>query len=496
MQKITDTYKTPIRGGRSEKWWLNNPGQLDKGKNAKHRTQITSKTPDIDIRKFLDEFSLKGVEFGNWLGQGERYDHLLSAGAAINELSKLVGKNVGFDGNVGIAFGARGVKGAAAHFECVENMINLTKRSGAGTLAHEYGHAIDFNIGAFCDQHKTYAYLSGGRSTAATLSDNVGWEMRAMVNQIVDYVKTTGSFKKLFERTYPNSPYWYRRTEVFARFFEQYVAYKTQSKNAYLCKPWDKYVNGLNKLAYLQEDEFKQILPVADKLVARIKDYVSNNGLPLEKAAYPIAIVYKPKDAPAPGTAATKQPQDTKATKNNGESTGTVKAKINLYDFVGKDKLRPVLMGVYHDPKGYAVATDGWIFIADKELFNAELSGKVIGKKGEDLTKYKPYPKWHILLEEKDKKMKVEIKFNADDVIKFIKSKGLTGKQLKDKQVRLYSHRDYAYRADYLLLFCKAVKRFNVNKVILNSRCHLLVKSDNGYVILAPQEYNSEIALN
>ena len=119
MQKITDTYKTPIRGGRSEKWWLNNPGQLDKGKNAKHRTQITSKTPDIDIRKFLDEFSLKGVEFGNWLGQGERSDHLLSAGAAINELSKLVGKNVGFDGNVGIAFGARGVKGAAAHFTAV-----------------------------------------------------------------------------------------------------------------------------------------------------------------------------------------------------------------------------------------------------------------------------------------------------------------------------------------------------------------------------------------
>lgn len=313
MQKITDTYKTPIRGGRSEKWWLNNPGQLDKGKNAKHRTQITSKTPDIDIRKFLDEFSLKGVEFGNWLGQGERYDHLLSAGAAINELSKLVGKNVGFDGNVGIAFGARGVKGAAAHFECVENMINLTKRSGAGTLAHEYGHAIDFNIGAFCDQHKTYAYLSGGRSTAATLSDNVGWEMRAMVNQIVDYVKTTGSFKKLFERTYPNSPYWYRRTEVFARFFEQYVAYKTQSKNAYLCKPWDKYVNGLNKLAYLQEDEFKQILPVADKLVDRIKDYVSGNGLPLKKAAYPTAIVYKPKESKA---TATKQPQDTKATKN------------------------------------------------------------------------------------------------------------------------------------------------------------------------------------
>lgn len=316
MQKITDTYKNPIRGGRSEKWWLNNPGQLDKGKNAKHRTQITSKTPDIDIRKFLDEFSLKGVEFGNWLGQGERYDHLLSAGAAINELSKLVGKNVGFDGNVGIAFGARGVKGAAAHFECVENMINLTKRSGAGTLAHEYGHAIDFNIGAFCDQHKTYAYLSGGRSTAATLPDNVGWEMRAMVNQIVDYVKTTDSFKKLFERTYPNSPYWHRRTEVFARFFEQYVAYKTQSKNAYLCKPWDKYVNGLNKLAYLQEDEFKQILPVADKFVARIKDYVSGNGLPLKKAAYPTAIVYKPKDAPASGTTATKQPQDTKATKN------------------------------------------------------------------------------------------------------------------------------------------------------------------------------------
>ena len=277
MQKITDTYKTPIRGGRSEKWWLNNPGQLDKGKNAKHRTQITSKTPDINIRKFLDEFSLKGVEFGNWLGQGERYDHLLSAGAAINELSKLVGKNVGFDGNVGIAFGARGVKGAAAHFECVENMINLTKRYGAGTLAHEYGHAIDFNIGAFCDQHKTYAYLSGGRSTATTLPDNVGWEMRAMVNQIVDYVKTTDSYKKLYAKTLKR-PYWHRRTEVFARFFEQYVAYKTNSINRYLCESWSDYTCNI---AYLSEDELKRADVSGDGKInaldyIKIKNHIMN----------------------------------------------------------------------------------------------------------------------------------------------------------------------------------------------------------------------------
>ncbi len=315
MKKIVDTYSNsikPITGGRCQRWWESNMNNLNSAKNKKHREEDA----ELDIHKFLNEFNLKGVEFGNWLQQGERYDHLLAAGYALYELSKLVGKNIGFDYNVGIAFGARGMRGAAAHFEPLANMINLTKMKGHGTLAHEYGHVLDYNIGAYLDQNKLYSYLSGGRSVSNQLPGNTGKELRAMVNQIVDYVKTTDSYKKLFKGT-PGSPYWHRRTEVFARFFEQYVAYKTKSSNSYLCRRFDWYTTSMSKIAYLQEDEFMQILPVADKLVARIKDYCSEDGLPLKAKPYPELIIYKPKGQAKeePKTVVTKQPQDTKATK-------------------------------------------------------------------------------------------------------------------------------------------------------------------------------------
>ena len=321
MRKIVDTYvigAEPIRGGRCEKWWQSNPNNLNSAKNKKHRSEDV---PGLDIHKFLNEFNLKGVEFGNWLQQGERYDHLLAAGYALYELSKLIGKNIGFDYNVGIAFGARGVRGAAAHFEPLANMINLTKKKGHGVLAHEFAHALDYNIGSYLDQNKKYACLSGGHSMAKNLKDNVGKELRAYVNQIVDFICTTNSYKKLHALT-PNDTYWRNRAELFARFFEQYVAYKTKSTNKYLCRSFDWYVS--SKLyyrkyirvpeAHLQEDEFMQILPVADKLVARIKDYCSEDGLPLKVTPYLESIVYKPKTEAKP--AAQKQTQDTKATKN------------------------------------------------------------------------------------------------------------------------------------------------------------------------------------
>lgn len=306
MKKIVDTYAYGVEavpGGRCQKWWEHNQEKLNSKKNKKHRP---ADDPSLSIPMFLSEFSLKGVEFGNWLQQGERYDHLLAAGYGLLELSKLVGKNIGFDYNLGIAFGARGLRGAIAHFEPIEGMINITKEKSNGSLAHEYGHALDYFVGAYSDRNEHYAYLSGGSSVADVLKGNVNGDVRAMVNQIVDYVKTTDSYKILFSKTI-NKPYWHRRTEVFARFFEQYVAYKTQSKNLYLCKQWSHYISHIQ---YLKEDEFMQILPVAEKLIKRIKEVTLHDVLP-KKTPYPEPIIYKPKGQ------AKEEPKtvDTKATK-------------------------------------------------------------------------------------------------------------------------------------------------------------------------------------
>ena len=56
-------------------------------------------------------------------------------------------KDVSLGGRLSIAFGARGSGNALAHYEPLREVINLTKMKGAGSLAHEWGHALDDIIG-------------------------------------------------------------------------------------------------------------------------------------------------------------------------------------------------------------------------------------------------------------------------------------------------------------------------------------------------------------
>ena len=66
--------------------------------------------------------------------------------------------------SLAIAFGARGSGSALAHFEPARNVINLTKLKGAGSLAHEWGHALDFFLGMNCGGRHfiSESHCSGG----------------------------------------------------------------------------------------------------------------------------------------------------------------------------------------------------------------------------------------------------------------------------------------------------------------------------------------------
>ena len=63
-----------------------------------------------------------------------------------------------------IAFGARGRSGALAHYEPGRQVINLTKMKGAGSLAHEWGHALDHSLGTMlkCRTYLSVTSLEGG----------------------------------------------------------------------------------------------------------------------------------------------------------------------------------------------------------------------------------------------------------------------------------------------------------------------------------------------
>lgn len=104
---------------------------------------------NISAERLMQEFGFRGVNFGrtSWINHAERQAFVNGAYDALVDLAEILGvpaKALSFNGLLGIAFGAQGRGGkAAAHFVPGVNEINLTKTAGAGTLAHEWGHALD-----------------------------------------------------------------------------------------------------------------------------------------------------------------------------------------------------------------------------------------------------------------------------------------------------------------------------------------------------------------
>lgn len=94
--------------------------------------------------------------------------------------------------------------------------------------------------------------------------------------------------------------------------------------------------------------------------------------------------------------------------KEQGEITGKGSIKPlskATVDIAEKNEQRPVMGGVYHDPEGYGVVSDGHTLVASKELYDKKNKGKIIAvhelkssgaKKGEEIKG--KYPKWRMVI--------------------------------------------------------------------------------------------------
>lgn len=66
---------------------------------------------------------------------------------SVEDAMKACDRDISYQGTLSIAFGARGSGNAAAHYEPLHKVINLTKMHGAGSLAHEWWHGLDDSLG-------------------------------------------------------------------------------------------------------------------------------------------------------------------------------------------------------------------------------------------------------------------------------------------------------------------------------------------------------------
>lgn len=109
-----------------------------------HRTRPPVPLP-FTAARIKSDFGIRDVEYGLWVKDNEADSAEAAAIGAMTDLAHVLDvphHAIGFAGRLAFAVGARG-RAYAAHYEPVAKVINMTKTSGAGALAHEWGHALD-----------------------------------------------------------------------------------------------------------------------------------------------------------------------------------------------------------------------------------------------------------------------------------------------------------------------------------------------------------------
>lgn len=201
-------------------------------------------TPDSTGRRpedLIDRFKIRGIEFGNWVPQAERQEIIDMTYDALADLVEIFGMADAFaslGGKLGFAFGSRGtgLTGGAAHFEPGKWIIHLTRKTGAGSIAHEFGHALDHYIayrsfglkekGLFTEGSNSRNYASSTAFLGHTEKPSdqaVLTAMHAWHQKIHAYRNFSTFIRDAHSMDSRLTGYWGSDCELFARCFEVYI---------------------------------------------------------------------------------------------------------------------------------------------------------------------------------------------------------------------------------------------------------------------------------
>lgn len=298
---------------------------------------------------FMDDMKVRGVQFGNSLPDQERIYHAEKSAEALSDLTDILGlpeEAAGLGGKLGLAIGARGRAGAKAHFEPWQAddkanpstggpVINLTRASGAGSLAHEWGHGLDhFAAGNEPGETK---FLSEGRGTPKTV------EAMRKVQEAMDSSGFSQRLK-IALRGELQSKYWYSDTEKFARTFERHVQNKLRNADRE-----NTYLTGLKHSVHPywpNNDEMAHIAPHMDALIAAIAaEKFPGHTMPAPAPAAPKTAT------PAPTTAASKE-EKPKFAMDAWKQRGSNKKETPYQSFEAIHGRPPTFQELHGEPGG------------------------------------------------------------------------------------------------------------------------------------------------
>ena len=233
---------------------------------------------------FTETFGFRGVEFGNWVAKTGRQQMLDDAFDAFLDLADALGvppKALSLEGKLGIGFGSRGKGGrASAHYEPDRVVINLTKTKGAGSLAHEWLHAVDHYFGKQRGSTKyiTEKDFNSGVESKVRPELAAKWENLSKVLAGSEVAKRSRKIDKNAAKKYWGTP-----IELAARTFEVYVMQVLDDKgqlNDFLANVTGEadYIRDIDTYPYPMDDEIAPIAGAFDALFGTMESRENDDG--------------------------------------------------------------------------------------------------------------------------------------------------------------------------------------------------------------------------
>lgn len=206
------------------------------------RTGPDYRNGDVKEKEWEQNFKFRGVVFGASVPQKERQDDLNYGYDGIMDMAyalDITNASMSFDGRLGISFGARGRGHASGHYECISEVINMTRLRGAGTFAKLWFHALDDALAKFCG-------IKNGK-LASEADENERKRLPHEFNVLIDALKYddigretcfhlgSSSFDKHFFGK------WDKTAEMAARAFACYLKDTINAKSDYVIAHADAY---------------------------------------------------------------------------------------------------------------------------------------------------------------------------------------------------------------------------------------------------------------
>lgn len=214
----------------------------------------------IDPNTVVKKYNLKGIVFGLYVTQEERYHFLYKITNQLEALAKIKKSNNLGKGVLIIAFGVEGMSRPNAHYNPAKQLINLNRGrkgdyksvlKGENSFIHEYGHFLDF-----C-QGRGDKSINTNFATETEDPTTGNDKTKKYINLINKVEENKDYYKKLDKIGSPGfSKYLKLRIEVFARLFESALTYhiiENKIGKAVFFKD-SKYINNPS---YLSKKEIK-----------------------------------------------------------------------------------------------------------------------------------------------------------------------------------------------------------------------------------------------